>query len=207
MTERPILFSAPMVRAILAGTKTQTRRVQKIEWKPGVNPNFSQLRALPYGSGSFMIHGSEEASYSFRPRFAPGDTLWVREAWAPAVCTGNSWHIADGPGDDARKCTIKFRADADAKGVVGRWRPSIHMPRWASRITLRVTAVKIERLQDISEADAEAEGCEEGYCVVDGIAEGWSAKSDFQRLWTSINGAASWEANPYVAAISFERVK
>lgn len=192
MTKRPILFSAPMVKAILAGTKTQTRRVIK------------PLSGEPTREGDIFVSWPSDAfireGATFRTRFSPGDTLWVREAWRT---------IGNAP---LSECVdhrdIMFRASVSAtEAGMFTWKPSIHMPRWASRITLRVTAVKVERLQDISETDAEAEGCEEGYCVVDGIAEGWSAKSDFQRLWTSINGAASWEANPYVAAISFERVK
>lgn len=186
MADRPILFSAPMIRAILEGRKSATRRVLKSGWAPE-----NRIASLPDGPNK----GLRVIPY------ATGDMLWVREAFS------YSWAVKDDP---ERRHYMPCWYWADGNPIDGDWskpKPSIHMPRWASRITLRVTAVKVERLQDISEEDAKAEGCEEGYCTVDGIAEGWSAKSDFQRLWESIHGPGAWEANPWVAAISFERVK
>jgi hypothetical protein len=124
------------------------------------------------------------------PYGLPGDRLWVRETWGPRITNGEP---------DPRQQYVKYRADDvddspcdenDWHEWEDRWRPSIHMPRWASRITLEVTGVRIERLQDISEADARAEG------VVDTLA--------FEELWDSINGSGAWDANPWCWCISFK---
>lgn len=171
MKERPILFSAPMVRAILDGRKTQTRRVVKLRngqymppsEKADINGWRQMLRNCPYGQ--------------------PGDRLWVRET-----------HF------DAKRLNegrILYRADGDVSRFG--WTPSIHMPRSASRITLEVTGVRVERLQDISEADAVAEG------VV--WEQGQTAINVFETLWESINGAGSWDANPWVWVVEFKRAK
>jgi hypothetical protein len=182
--ERPILFSAPMVRAILAGTKTQTRRVVK-----GNDLSTAILAARsPYG--------------------APGDRLWVRETWAAGACADGLppstlhaptwlrdneglWYKANEPADPHWK-NVSSR---------GRWRPSIHMPRWASRITLEIASVHAERLQEISEEDARAEGVAPRGS---GTKACWSA---FYLLWCEINGHASWDANPWVWALTFKRVE
>lgn len=158
MKERPILFSGPMVRAILAGTKTQTRRVVKerhIDAAPPVH-FFQYLREnCPYGQ--------------------PGDRLWVREAWQGPLLESEeqedefrqSPDIYKKPGFCAYRATDTLDA-IDADGRELGWRPSIHMPRWASRILLEITAVRVERLHDITEADAQAEGVER---VV--VGSGW----------------------------------
>ena len=135
--ERPILCSAPDVMAILDGRKTQTRRIMKPQpnrtWPDEVTPHWSVggNRTLPGASNPLRC-----------PYGVPGDRLWVREAW----------RLPDG----APKGWVDYRADDTRDGF--KWKPSIHMPRWASRITLEVTDVRVERLQDISEADAMAEG-------------------------------------------------
>lgn len=182
MKERPILFSAPMVRAIVAGTKTQTRRIVK----PGVLED-----------GWPIAYAAERCPYG-----APGDRLWVRETWAKAGEVG----------DD-----IEYRADnPDPLGA--RWRPSIHMPRWASRLLLEVTAVRVERLQDISEDDACAEGVQELDGTLDELALYARAKKMgecatdsrvwFAELWDSINGTrAPWASNPFVWVVSFKRTE
>jgi hypothetical protein len=149
----------------------------------------------------------------FNPYGKPGDLLWVRETW------GAVW-----PADEPvplRQCEIEYRADlppgcTDRPGEwpadegngpeVPKWRPSIHMPRWASRITLRITDIRVERLQDITENDAKAEGCDP---VVhpDGAVDCGTRKTTFAKLWNHINGPGAWDENPWVWVISFERVK
>ena len=198
MKERPILFSAPMVRAILAGSKTQTRRAVKgnaLNWlnDVGFTPEFVAMpenHQCPYGQ--------------------PGDRLWVREAFSGPRCEEEfpprSWYEAD---------NIWYWADGNPDA--GDWtrpRPSIHMPRWASRILLEITAVRVERLQAISETDALAEGVIEGNGDFSGCfsvpgtqaMSGTTAKECYARLWDQINGAGSWAANPWVWVVEFRRV-
>jgi hypothetical protein len=177
MTERPIIFSAPMVRALLEGRKTQTRRI---------------LKPQPDTKGRGFLDS--------RLPYARGDRLWVREAWAPLESLTHG-----DPGPQALADRGFYRADnSTVDGEISRWRSPIHMPRWASRITLAVTEVRVQRLQEISEADAVAEGCREGYVTIEGINEGWSARTAFRDLWNQIHGPAAWDANPWVCAISFE---
>ena len=173
MKERPILFSAPMVRALLAGTKTQTRRIIKPQHLAFFNQDAAAMlsdwneRPLPYGQ--------------------PGDRLWVRETFGHFEC---NQHFKPG-------CNVYYRADGNCLELEP-WRPSIHMPRWASRITLEITSVRVERLQDISEADAIAEGV-----YTDPACPAYDA---YAQLWDEINGLGSWEANPWVWVIEFRRL-
>lgn len=187
--ERPILFNAPMVRATLDDRKTLTRRVVKqkhLPWLANILGNFLDgkwnQRPLPYGQ--------------------PGDRLWVRETWARDSEDGALCYRADiGTGtvaDDWQR-----NIDDGAHGY--RWRPSIHMPRWASRITLEVVSVRVERLQDISEADAIAEGTQEPSLVPITGAR-LSERAVYAALWESINGPGSWDANPWVWVVEFKRV-
>jgi hypothetical protein len=153
------------------------------------------------------------------PYGAPGDTLWVRETcWAESVDQGGPLRRLDGDGiryaaDHAwliientqeaseawcKLCQYGGDDALDNQTNIGRRVPSIHMPRWASRITLRITDIRVQRLQDTSEDDARAEGAPQRPS---------SAKDSFQSIWNSINGADAWEANPWVWALSFERVK
>jgi hypothetical protein len=186
--ERPILFSAPMVRAILAGQKTQTRRVVKARKDPDFGCQMSpgeiagdehQERLCPYGQ--------------------PGDRLWVRETWAYGTHALSASRDEDGP--------FVYAADAILFGAQGRlcdrWRPSIHMPRWASRITLEVTGVRVERLQDISVADAIAEGVVECNQNLRGLEPCMEWRYAYEDLWGQINGQGSWDANPWVWVVSF----
>jgi hypothetical protein len=202
MTERPILFSAEMVRAILKGDKTQTRRVMKPQ--PSFN---SGGPILDYGGGVM----DEVEPHWVLPKICkygdPGDLLWVRETWklvpASAYRASEGVHQTSDPNDRDHAAIYRAGWDRSSGGLP--WRPSIHMPRWASRITLRITDVRVERLQDISEDDARAEGwpgpiTETGFPIASPLA--W-----FANVWTSINGAGAWEANPWVWALSFERVK
>lgn len=185
MRERPILFSGAMVRAILNGRKNQTRRVVR----PDGDPTDSALRC-PYG--------------------APGDRLWVRETWAVGRVFDRT-RPAEIPTVE-RDVPVWWRADgfAEESDNRGRWRPSIHMPRWASRITLDIVSVRVERLQAITEADAFAEGVEANpYVMCDGTTDeamSISARDNFRALWDSINGkrlGCSWGANPWVWVVEF----
>lgn len=198
MTDRPILFSGPMVRAILReiecpGTgKTQTRRV--LQPQPG-----DLDQCLQFDDGSWHVTDSRGCNMSpLDTRFTPGDRLWVREACA-------TW---EGPSTDVvYKASVSAdewgRLLYDAKnGAPWKIRPSIHMPRWASRLTLTVTDVRVERVQDISEADAKAEGF-----PTDGDSHSWGVFSTdfFSDLWDSLNAARGygWDANPWVEATTF----
>jgi hypothetical protein len=192
MKERPILFQGPMVRAILAGTKTQTRRA---------------LRPQPPGAWATPGRGA-------CPYGVPGDRLWVRETWCQFpedARDGNgaqTYYRAEQRGGDPEVERIMQR-----NGV--RWKPSIHMLRAASRILLEVTGVRVERLQDISAADAAAEGCPCYVCgrIMDGKSEDdchcfhrHGDSKDYRDLWETINGAGSWDANPWVWAVEFRRL-
>lgn len=214
MTERPIIFSAPMVKAILEGRKTQTRRILKNQ-HPRVIPGGPVYDA----GGGQMDYVESEHDFGTLP-YAVGDLLWVREAWR-AEARFDKMPMAVKP----TGALVSYEADYDYEpndGCRGRLRPSIHMPRWASRITLRVTEVRVQRLQDISEEDAKAEGVEPlhgGYypygistfmTVMLGDREVPAqycptARQSFQMLWGHIHGPGAWEANPYIVALTFKR--
>lgn len=235
MKERGMLFSAPMVLALLNGTKTQTRRIVKPQpmeedgqiyggkifgpemYEPATCDKHGELVPGPEIFGIYTEDGDWGVKF---PYGQPGERLWVRETWAIH------------PKDEKVVSNCAFRADGDFIGCA-KWAPSIHMPRWASRIDLEITGVRAERLQDISEADAAAEGIapnwigsdltgwipeEHGYLPHDTDDEGrvpgvdiyddcWTAKRCYQRLWESLNGAGSWDVNPWVWVVAFERIK
>lgn len=183
MKERPILFSAPMVRALLNGTKTQTRRVVKFSDRLGRwdAQGFHQVQPdaiikAPWTERA--IRWNIACSHG-----QPGDRLWVRESFSPYEHREGCWYWADGR-IAAHDCTKP--------------KPSIHMPRWASRITLEITGVRADRLQDISEADAQAEGV-----YTDPSCPAYEA---YEALWEVINGAGSWASNPWVWVIEFKKV-
>ncbi|NMX94724.1 hypothetical protein [Pseudomonas sp. WS 5027] len=214
--ERPILFSAPMVRAILEGRKTVTRRAVRAGFNPddlegtlSASECRKLYRELPQHFG---------ASY-FCPYGQPGDRLWVRETW---YC--DHFEVMRGPylkpdDLDIREAledgTLVYGADglAPYEQEQPTWKPSIHMPRWASRILLEITDVRVERLQDITEEQAKAEGvrlytdhAELGdWWHIEGI-ETYSAdpRKSFELLWTSVGG--DWDANPWVWVVEFKRV-
>lgn len=201
MRERPILMSAPMVRAILDGRKTQARRA--------VKPQHPKCDRIADHDEDHVLFMSSEGTpcRAGNPYGAPGDRLWVREAWKPHSLYA---HLKPSEIPHSR---IFYRADDAYAPSNTKWWPSIHMPRWASRITLRITDVRVERLNEISEADAEAEGIREP-SLGDEVWFGFlglpratcPAKTAFAGLWADVNGAQSWAANPWVWVVAFERV-
>lgn len=204
MKERPILFSAPMVRALLADTKTQTRRIFKpdrMTWDANGRYTTYAMRG-----GELSTTGSGPFKPSSWLHYCPygqpgGDRLYVRETWAAPHAYD---HLP--PRLIPQDARIHYAATEDRGGLL--WRPSIHIPRWASRITLEVTGVRVERLQDISAADARAEGCPDK--PVDGAEQAsidLLAKLWYHDLWEQINGLDSWAANPWVWVVEFKRVK
>lgn len=199
MTDRPILFSAPMVRALLAGTKTQTRRVVKMK-------SHQQIEQRDDGTDwPWMYDGERDAdSWMACPYGQPGDMLWVRETWQAVSGNDRARHIMTHPRPD--RGWLEYAATPRDDEPAYKWRPSIHMPRWASRITLEVTGVRVERLQDISEADAMAEGVH--YSLLEKIQAGqdrW-ARHAYKKLWETINGSDSWDLNPWVWVVEFKGV-
>lgn len=214
MKDRPILFSAPMVRSLLNGTKTQTRRV--VKWRdpaPGLNLSFSGLAATRIeGSNGFVLESRTRASWEFRssvtpcPYGVPGDQLWVREAFAKVDGQTRPWIETDYRATYEHGCRL-----ADHLGIKKRWTPSIHMPRAASRITLEITGVRVERLQAISDEDCVHEGCGATLAAIGVPTTSTPAetipRAMFRELWQSINGAESWDANPWVWVVEFQRAE
>jgi hypothetical protein len=243
MKERPILFNGSMVRALLDGSKTQTRRIMKPQpsmddrgflwWHWSKHEGCAAAdddKGLP--SRSWLEH----CSYG-----RPGDRLWVRETfrigedlgagWEPWMSTGDRFVAYDSPAADEYCVPADYVIPRNAKEVhnsestAEHWRsfgpiPSIHMPRWASRILLEITAVRAERLHDISRGDAVAEGidcvennygngpayCDYGMKNQDDTAEWFNSPIDsYRSLRESINGAGSWDANPWVWVVEFKR--
>lgn len=191
MADRPIIFSAPMVRALLEGRKTQTRRVISTKGHANLfDGSWSDGYVLDPGNASWRAH---------HIKYATGDRLWVRENCA--TWTGVLRDVIY-RSDDEQEYLL---AIADAKhGAKWKGRPSIHMPRWASRLTLTVTSVRVQRLQDISEEDAVAEGVIPSseanelrwqHYAPHGVA--------FRDLWNSLHGPDAWDANPWVVALTF----
>lgn len=210
MKERPILFSAPMVRAILDGSKTQTRRVMRPQMVYGNVCGIFPSWYLPTGpdSGTLWPNGKEKI-LSMCPFGHPGDRLWIRETFIhePAdYCWEASVSIP------CRPAHTVYRADSDPTGKANGagWTPSIHMPRALSRITLEVTGVRVERLNDCSQADAVAEGAPPSHPSIDAVSRQFGyedfSRSWYAQLWEQINGPGSWDANPFVWVIEFRRV-
>lgn len=215
MTDRPILFSGVMVRALLAGRKTQTRRV--ITPQPANSDKFlgfigiGETRAV-FGSSGYPRSEPETVKIPI----SVGDRLWVREAWFAARSLDTT-----PPRDISHDADIEYDATKRSYaeiGLTGKPRPSMFMPRWASRVTLIVKDVKIERLQDISDADAIAEGIDRvennygngpAYCDYQ-LGKRWdtaewyrSPVDSYHSLWDSINSKGAWDENPWVVAYTF----
>lgn len=199
MSNRPIIFSAPMIRALIDGRKTQTRRVLRKE---------AALNAAAVFDREFLTRPGNVDLIGC----AIGDRLWVREAFA----LGFDLDDHDMPIGDEPK--LFFAATYDGRRWLDRdtdewrdeprWTPSIHMPRWASRITLAVTAVRVQRLQEISREDAIAEGCESPLIGSEAPRPGPGVyladeRTSFAQLWNRLKGPGSWDANPWVVAITF----
>jgi hypothetical protein len=208
--EKPIIFSTPMVRAILDGTKTMTRRIFRCPWHPLLGPvpcdvsptegmvEIEFTNDLIALNGKLIQRMKGDRSWVICPYGVPGDRLWVRETWQKIE--GN-----------------RFIYKADPLIWGGKWKPSIFMPRAASRITLEITRIRFEKLMDISEKDAKSEGVEllpsgywKSYNTKPGdslVNELSNPVSSFESLWRSINGNESWVNNPWVWVIEFERIK
>ena len=200
MKERPIIFSGPMINAILAGRKTQTRRIiyplvdrdrPDAEKWPAHSPFIGEDGVWRFKNGVVSYADNDRRCKYGRP----GDRLWVRETWLMRGAGQIVVYRADAP------------SDAEAAGfgaMYGGWRPSIYMPRDRSRITLEITNVRVQRLQEISNPDAIAEGVEYGTTTADFAPHAVYA---FERLWDSINAKrAPWSSNPWVWAITFKRL-
>lgn len=196
MKERPILFSAPMIRALLAGKKTQTRRVARRDTAAPVEESYEHWQDATWGSCA--TDGTSSIIHC--PYGATGDRLWVRETWADLSATGARPEVAYRASCDGDDMDVVV-GDVIQRIGIARWRPSIFMPRWASRLTLEVTGVRVERLQDISEADARAEGVETF------TGRPTDHRYAFGRLWDAINvERAPWSSNPWVWVVEFRRV-
>lgn len=213
--ERPILMSGPMVQAILAGRKWQTRRVAKLP----CDDSHEVCRVVDPTDGrefwrfSLSDGGATQCHDVLCPHGQPGDRLWVRETWAKPK-PGFMGRDHDG--------SPIYRADYPPSTPTGfgPWKPSIHMPRWASRLTLEITEVRVERLRDITADDAIAEGIHDGRYdsgLGDGGKPGWcygpgryagTPRHAFELLWDQINGGrpgCSWTDSPWVWALTFRR--
>ncbi|MBI1243797.1 MAG: hypothetical protein GC202_02235 [Alphaproteobacteria bacterium] len=250
MVDRPIIFSGPMVRALLEGRKTQTRRILKPQppkwatfcqqlqalylnrgWAPSglwqwCEPETTPLRWLR----RWPVHEKgpmKGTDYGLQPPYAPGDRLYVRETWRTRAKFDEM-----APRDIKHGELVSYDADYQQEpndGCRGKTRVAIHMPRWASRLTLIVEAVKVERLQDISDADAKAEGARvlplqdendpsSWWEIEPGVHQGRCPRAAFRLLWDSLNGKPrkvkgdkpapdlSWKANPWLVAVSFRVV-
>lgn len=249
MSVKPILFSGPMVRALIDGRKSQTRRVVKPQ--PKLTPHHEPVRVERRGERGWiwMVH-TDRPDYQFatgdwRAPYAPGDLLYVREAWGVGTRPDPIQGWRDGieyradeiglpDGESLPLYSDCVPDDVDLSEYACRWRPSIHMPRWASRLTLRVTDVRVQRVQAISEDDALAEGLfrweytdVDGDPRVDPLAHAYTdvgfhwkqtdtpfdgfgrARDAFENLWDSLNAPRGfgWDANPWVCAVTFEVIK
>ncbi len=220
MKEKPILLNAEMVRAVLDGRKTQTRRIAPI----------SQLKIEPYerdmvtwnvqfskafkgvtGSYSGGRLSESEAKRVIASQFCPfgavGDRLWVRETFAGHYIDDDQIQdIKDGRDKASDLCEYRADYPSGAQALEG-WTPSIHMPRWASRITLEITGVRVERLNSMTESDALAEGCHGGHDSIPGYMYSATPHEHFHHVWQSIYGDDSWQANPWVWVIEFKRIE
>lgn len=232
MNAKPILLSAPMVRALLDGRKTQTRRIVKPQpdQYPSLRPESRGGRAWV-----FMAY-SDRPGYTFAtgdvrcPYGEPGDLLVVREAWQYADWTDDGFPFISYRADGARRLIGEIQDEwsdrlsdiwadlsdplnyrLDCRAADRRWRSPVHMPRWASRITLRITDVRVQRLHDITEGDAAAEcvapaatHATYGYGGLSALADEHAHMRAFRDLWASIHGPGSWGENPWVWALTFE---
>ena len=221
---RPILFSSAMIRALLDGRKTQTRRVVKPQpvvasdgcwsWSP------HRAQGLHHGQGG-SVRDMLQCLPPYCPYGVPGDVLWARESWTRVPAS--AYRMSEGVQQTIDPSDPDMAAiyAAGWERSIPKWRPSIHMPRWASRLMLEITDIRVERLQDISEEDAQAEGVGEYACPGPHRGPGATyftadptAGEDmpisrttpiaaYKALWEHINGCGSWDANPWVWVLTF----
>ncbi|WP_334354360.1 hypothetical protein [Enterobacter hormaechei] len=230
MKERGMIFNGEMVRAILDGRKTQTRRIMKVQPQPCNHANWpdyspdSQWKSYPNGwccavcaNGTTIDHRHHAKGINC-PFGAVGDHIWVREAFqGPLVSEELLEEYRAYPEKFENPEYCEYAADGGPRpeycdlddNLRHGWRPSIHMPRWASRLTLEITGVRVERLNSISQKDAQAEGMEltgwrPTYSDPDSGGEVWTPYDNFAQLWESIYGEESWQANPWVWVIEFK---
>ena len=215
MKERPILFSAPMVRALLAGAKTQTRRFVKLVGADSVDERSdgSPDHVFPWPYVSTWAYGDAGEPWYVCPYGVPGDRLWVRETWRLNWASGEGSEV-EYRADNARHVWPVNAKDSKFLDGGEKWKPSIFLQRQFSRITLEVTSVRVERLNDISEEDAKAEGVEQrGHrwrnYEIDRESSGINstfrtARDSYESLWESINGPDSWAANRWVWVVGFK---
>lgn len=211
MKERGIIFNAEMVKAILDGRKTQTRRIVKNV----MLDNGIWLKKPTKTRSGTTTHVLDAPKYNLCPLGKVGDRLYVRETWMPDAPRDGTWGDVEFYGcKDSQLSMIPecyrtpehciYRASWDGAEMIG-WTPSIHMPRWASRITLEIVDVRVERLNDISNDDAKSEGC--WYGRGGGVPDKALTPSDqFPTLWEEIYGDGSWSSNPWVWVIEFKRI-
>ena len=227
--ERPILFSGAMVRAILEGRKTQTRRVLKeaggraFGWAQAVYPARDSGYIAWWGVDALSPSREAFTTETYRdgfpcPHGGPGERLWVRETWNAVNARGIFWDQLKPSEREGQSWTlVLYKADEEGGepgdgSYDGAYVPSIHMPRWASRIVLEITDVRVQRVQEISEADAQREGWDlsnlEPYRAYDPVSMD-KARQWFAGLWDSINAKRGygWDVNPWVWAISFRQVE
>ncbi|MEZ2759763.1 hypothetical protein ACBQ54_18875 [Providencia vermicola] len=211
MKERGIIFNTEMVRAILDGRKTQTRRIMRQQPKPSktkendywfpCTKTQSMIHVSDFIPGNSAVVDMHEFYSICCPHGGVGDRLWVRETFQAGLCTESTF---------AYKATHKPSDLDEGWDEIIKWRPSIHMPRWASRITLEITDVRVERLQDISKQDAIFEGAPRGHHSIDVISKQFGfpdfSRSWFAQIWMDIYGEDNWAANPWVWVIEFKRV-
>jgi len=203
--ERPILFSAAMVRALLAGKKTQTRRVV-LKSRRDADYDFTFVDPVR-NAAIFRANRPQKRGELLIPSFGvvcpygvPGDRLWVRESFS-------AWGAF---GVDGR---VRYRATDDKPNPLG-WKPSIHMPRAVCRLTLEIADIRVQRLQDISEEDAEAEGAHRKIWITSPMSAGamnargerGTHRDGYKDIWEEINGPGSWDLNPWVWAITFRKL-
>lgn len=221
MRERGIIFNAEMVRAVLEGRKTQTRRA--IKHQPFIDGDFWKMDHAGWGRGlQLAAHGAKAELYlaNHCPFGAVGDRLWVRESYRmpESLDHYSPQQVAEmalGSGYSKPWAPIQLEADGIRTGKwsgfntppmttePGKLRPSIHMPRWASRITLEITAVRVERLYAITLGDI----CKEFGCGIYDFRPATYGFQAWEELWKSIYGEESWQANPWVWVIEFKRVE
>lgn len=228
--DRPILFSDRLVRRLPgvegepAKWKTQTRRLpgptNTDGWRHGWRYDLANAWADGTSGGAlYYLHARRarhDTVHRLFPRYEVGDRLWVREAWRPEEraadgVDGIRFRADDAfvPIENSREAADRWVDQYDRPGMKDRWRPSIHIPRWASRVTLDVSGVRVERLQEITEADAKAEGADPWALPIDVMQNtpgDRAYRTAFRYLWDSVNGhrsAARWSANPWVWVITF----